>query len=65
MDKGALKHDDRLDCLAIAMNYWTRKMDVDAHAIEDAARAEILDKELEDFIVYESGYQNPSKHWLS
>ncbi len=65
MDKGALKHDDRLDCLAIAVNYWTRQMDADAHAIEDAARAELLDKELEDFIAYAGGYQNPSRNWLS
>ena len=29
-EKGALAHDDRLDCLAIAVNYWTEQMGQDA-----------------------------------
>ncbi|WP_150149407.1 hypothetical protein [Candidatus Enterovibrio escicola] len=60
MDKGALKHDDRLNCLAIAVNYWTRQ--IDEHAIEYAARTELLDKELDDFIAYAGSYQNLSRN---
>ena len=29
-ERGALAHDDRLDCLAIAVNYWTEQMGQDA-----------------------------------
>jgi hypothetical protein len=29
-DKGAIKHDDRLDALAIAVAYWTERMAMDA-----------------------------------
>ena len=49
-DKGALAHDDRLDVLAMACQYWVEQMAADADmAIEDR-RQELLDLELEKFI---------------
>ncbi|WCE31251.1 phage terminase large subunit [Vibrio sp. SCSIO 43137] len=54
-ERGALKHDDRLDALAIAVAYWNEQMDADAAQIEADMRAEALDKELEDFIAYAEG----------
>lgn len=49
-DKGSLKHDDRLDALAIAVNYWVERMAQDENkgiATEKQAR---LDAELKSFI---------------
>jgi hypothetical protein len=49
-DKGALKHDDRLDALAIAVNYWVEKMAQDDNrgiASEKQAR---LDDELKRYM---------------
>lgn len=49
-DKGSLKHDDRLDALSIAVNYWAERMAQDENkgiANEKQAR---LDAELRNFI---------------
>ncbi len=48
--KGALAHDDRLDVLAMAVNYWTEQMAQDADR-QMATRKEIaFNRELEDFM---------------
>jgi hypothetical protein len=48
-DKGSLRHDDRIDALAIAVNYWTQHMAADADKnIQDRQQA-LLDKQMEDF----------------
>lgn len=54
-ERGALKHDDRLDALAMAVNYWVKLMDADAQRIEVEQRAELLDKEIQDFLDYAEG----------
>jgi hypothetical protein len=43
-DRGALNHDDRLDALAMAVNYWTEHMARD----NDKAVSQIKDKNLQD-----------------
>jgi hypothetical protein len=43
-DRGALIHDDRLDALAMAVNYWTEHMSRD----NDKAVLQIKDKNLQD-----------------
>ena len=49
-DKGALRHDDRLDALAIAVGYWVEQMSRDeALGVEDE-RSKALQLELEDFM---------------
>jgi len=48
-DRGALKHDDRLDALAMAVSYWVESMGRDErNAVEDH-RVAMLDKEPKEF----------------
>ena len=49
-DRGALKHDDRLDALSIAVNYWVENMAQDADRGISRERQDALDLELEKFI---------------
>jgi Holliday junction resolvasome RuvABC endonuclease subunit len=48
-DRGALTHDDRLDALSIAINYWVEQMAQDADEQIKTRRKELIDKELEEF----------------
>lgn len=48
-DKGSLRHDDRLDALAIAVTYWTEQMGVDADQNIKARQDEALDRQIEEF----------------
>ena len=49
-EKGAVKHDDRLDCLAQGVKYYTDALSISANqAIIDRKRDE-WDSMLEDFI---------------
>lgn len=50
LDRGALKHDDRLDALAIAVAYWIENMAQDADRGIDRERQDALDQELERFM---------------
>ena len=45
-DRGALTHDDRLDCLAIAVSYWVEQMGQDVDKRMEVRAAQMLDKEL-------------------
>jgi len=49
-DRGCLKHDDRLDALAIAVSYWVENMAQDADKGIAYEREQALDKELEKFM---------------
>ena len=49
-DRGSLAHDDRIDALSIAINYWVEVMDRDASMALEDHREEQLDKELEKFM---------------
>ena len=49
-DRGSLAHDDRIDALSIAVNYWVEVMDRDASMALEDHREEQLDKELEKFM---------------
>lgn len=46
-EKGALAHDDRLDCLAIAVNYWTEQMGQDADRRINQRNDRLLAEELQ------------------
>jgi hypothetical protein len=48
--RGALLHDDRLDALSIAVNYWTEQMAQDADEKIQAARQQAIDERLERFM---------------
>jgi hypothetical protein len=49
-DRGCLKHDDRLDALAMAVGYWTQNMAQDADKNIVYEREQALDRELESFM---------------
>ncbi len=46
-EKGALSHDDRLDCLAIAVTYWVEQMGQDADKRIEQRNEALLKQELE------------------
>lgn len=63
-DRGALKHDDRLDALAIAAAYWVEQMSQDeGQKIEDH-NAEAMRKELEKYIQNALGGKPASNSWI-
>jgi Holliday junction resolvasome RuvABC endonuclease subunit len=64
-DKGSLKHDDRLDALAIAVAYWTERMAQDADKGVANEREKLLDKELEDFMANAIGRSKRSPSLIS
>lgn len=49
-DKGALKHDDRLDALSMAVGYFVEQMSRDEAEGELAHKQELLDRELQKFM---------------
>lgn len=49
-DRGALRHDDRLDALAMAVAYFTEQMGHDAERGERLEKEEALQKELMKFL---------------
>ena len=57
-DRGALKHDDRLDALAIAVSYWVENMAQDDDRGIASEKAEALDRELQRFMENASGNKN-------
>ena len=57
-DKGALKHDDRLDALAIAVGYWTEKIGQDVDRGISTEKNRLLDLELRKYIKHASGQLN-------
>ena len=49
-EKGAVKHDDRLDCLAQAVKYFTDAMGISAYETVKARRQEDWQDMLESFL---------------
>ena len=48
-ERGAITHDDRLDALSIAVNYWVEQMAQDAEVKMKERREDLLDAELQKF----------------
>lgn len=64
-DRAALRHDDRLDALAMAVAYWVEHMARDNNKAVDQLNGEELDKELKAFMVSANkgnGIQSPTWH---
>jgi Holliday junction resolvasome RuvABC endonuclease subunit len=61
-DKGSLKHDDRLDALAIAVAYHTEAMAQDADRGISHERQQALHKELDRFMEHARGSANRTDH---
>ena len=49
-EKGAVKHDDRLDCLAQGVKYYTDALSISAHEAIKARKAEEWQSMLQDFL---------------
>ena len=60
-DKGALIHDDRLDALQMAVQYWVDFMAADAEIEIKIRKDELLDLELEKFVAGIMGTENKEK----
>ena len=49
-EKGAVKHDDRLDCLAQGVKYFTDAISISAHEAVKARKAEEWQSMLQDYL---------------
>lgn len=65
-DRGALAHDDRLDVLAMACQYWVEQMAADADVEIAIRREELMAQELDKFIngVNTMEVRNNSATWF-
>lgn len=65
-DRGSLAHDDRLDVLAIAVNYWTEQMSRDVDEAVDYHKNERLHRELESFTDHVLGHEgHRGNSWIN
>lgn len=63
-DKGALKHDDRLDAVEGAVRYWVQQMARDTDNAAQSYHEEQLQKELERFMNHVIGHQVNHNTWM-
>lgn len=65
-DRGSIRHDDRLDALAIGVAYWTEKMARDQDEAIKRDRSEAMDKEIEKYMQNAFGGPagKPSVNWV-
>jgi hypothetical protein len=64
-DRGSLIHDDRLDALAIAVNYWTEHMARDNDKAVSQIKSSLLKDELKNFIKNAIGKPTKRPSWHS
>ena len=64
-DRGALRHDDALDALSIAANYWVERMDRDQTLAFEEHKETKLQVELDDFMEHSIGKPKRKKGWIS
>ena len=63
-DRGAIRHDDALDALSIAANYWVERMDRDQTLAFEEHRETKLQVELDDFMEHAIGRPSKKKGWI-
>ena len=63
-DKGSLIHDDRLDALSIAVNYWVETLDRDIQQAVADHKRELLDIELAKFMEASVGRKPNTENWI-
>ena len=63
-DKGALRHDDQIDALAIAANYWVEVMDRDQVLSYNQHKEQLLDEELDRFMETATGRTTKKDRWI-
>ena len=64
-DRGALVHDDRLDALAIAVNYWVETMGRDNNKAASEIKSQAIDKELKKFMGSVLGMKPKGNTWMT
>ena len=64
-DRGSLIHDDRLDALAIAVNYWTEHMARDNDKAIGQIKSSLLKDELKNFMKNALGKATKRPSWHS
>jgi hypothetical protein len=64
--RGALAHDDRLDVLAMAVQYWVDQMAADVDSAMRERKNELLDMELDKFMsgINTSSMRNNHSGWF-
>ena len=62
--KGSLYHDDRLDCLSMAVGFWADKMAQDADRKMANFREQAMQKELERFMEHAVGHRPKEDTWM-
>ena len=63
-DKGAIKHDDALDALSIAVAYWTERMDRDQILSYKEHKNALLEKDLDKFMENATGKKVSKSRWF-
>ncbi len=66
-DRGSLVHDDRLEAVAMAVNYWVERMGADVDTARQARAVALLDAELENFMnhVLDTKQNTNRSSWFS
>ena len=63
-DRGALRNDDRLDALSIAVAYWVEQMATDAETSLQDHKEDLLKKDLEKFLDGTLGTRARGDTWI-
>lgn len=63
-DKGSLRHDDQLDALSIAVNYWVERMDRDQELSFNEHKNDLLQKDLDKFMENALGKKARNTRWI-
>lgn len=63
-DRGAIVHDDRLDALAMAVNYWVETMGRDNNKASRELNSQAMDKELKKFMSSILGTKPKQPSWI-
>ena len=63
---GSLAHDDRLEALSMAVNFWTEQMGKDDQVASDRAAERLMDEELEEYrqYMFQIGPEETSTNFL-
>lgn len=64
-ERGALRNDDRIDALAIAVAYWVEHLAADGNKIAEAIKQKVLDAELKKFVNGVLGRKGRKPGWMN
>ena len=64
-DKGSIRHDDQLDALSIAVNYWVERMDRDQELSFNEHKNDLLRKDLDRFMENAVGRKPSNSRWFN